>query len=130
MTLEPNDRRPKHRQLADWVIERILDETLSPGDRLPSARELMSQFDVSSQTVQTALKLLQAEQLAVGVPGRGTFLVDDIDLEALRHGSNPSNLYAALTERLDELADEMKRVHKRLDEVEAAQRQKRPAKRS
>ncbi len=123
MGLSPNDRRPKQRQIADWIISQILDGTLAPGDRLPSARELMERFDVSNQTAQNAVKLLQAEGLAEGVPGRGTFLAEDLDLDNLTHRIDEpaTDDYIALSAKLGELADEMRAVHRRLDEIEATQ---------
>ena len=69
MALSANDRRPKHRQIADWIVSQIIDGALAPGDRLPSARELMDRFDVSNQTAQNAVKLLQSEGLAEGSAG-------------------------------------------------------------
>lgn len=137
MALDANDPRPKHRQIADWIVSEIVVGSLSPGERLPSARDLMDRFGVSNQTAQNAVKLLQSEGLAKGVPGRGTFLSDDIDVEALTDaapdpGSAPSAAYVALSERLDEIVDQLDRVHQRLDELESAQPKmaKRTAKRS
>ena len=133
MALSANDPRPKHRQIADWIISEVIEGALLPGERLPSARELMDRFDVSNQTAQNAVKLLQADGLAHGVPGRGTFLVEEIDIAALTAatpdaGVAPSAAYVALSRRLDQLAEQLEAVHHRLDDLEAAQ--PRPGKRS
>lgn len=137
MALDANDPRPKHRQIADWIVSEIVAGALTPGERLPSARELMDRFDVSNQTAQNAVKLLQSEGLAHGVPGRGTFLVDEIDIEALTAAAPdprgaPSAAYVALSQRLDAIVDQLDRVHRRLDDLESAESEstKRTAKRS
>lgn len=135
MAVNANDRRPKHRQIADWLIHQVAQGALSPGDRLPSARELMDRFNVSNQTAQNAVKLLQSEGLAEGVPGRGTFLVETIDPESLTTVSDASERsieYVDLSNKLDMLADELEAVHRRLDQLEATHHDqpKRPAKKS
>ena len=45
-----------------------------PGTRLPSTRELMSEFDVSSATVLSAMQLLEAEGLIENRWGAGRFV--------------------------------------------------------
>lgn len=136
MAISANDPRPKHRQIADWIIELVIDGSLAPGDRLPSARELMEQFEVSNQTAHSAIKSLQADGLAVGVQGRGTFLSSDLDVEALaltHEGTDePSADYVVLRDQLDALAGAMQVVNDRLDEIEHAlgDRLKQPTKRS
>lgn len=60
-------------QRVEHELERlILKSRLGPGDRLPSERELASQFGVSRTVVREAVRALAAKQLVdVGV-GRGT----------------------------------------------------------
>ncbi|MEV0644054.1 PLP-dependent aminotransferase family protein [Phytomonospora sp. NPDC050363] len=57
--------------LADEL--RSLLGALSPGDRLPSSRELVERFHVSPVTVSRAIAHLSAEGLVVTRPGSGTF---------------------------------------------------------
>ena len=47
----------------------IFDGTLTPGMRLPSERELMTQFGVSRSTVREALRVLQSEGKVASRPG-------------------------------------------------------------
>ena len=44
-------------------------------DRLPSITELTREHDVAPNTVQRALRVLKAEGLIIGRPGRGTFVI-------------------------------------------------------
>ncbi|MFE2290747.1 PLP-dependent aminotransferase family protein [Streptomyces sp. NPDC059452] len=53
---------------------RTLVERLSPGDRLPSSRELIQQYRVGPATVARAIALLAAEGAVVTRPGSGTYV--------------------------------------------------------
>ncbi|SPL89060.1 Transcriptional regulator, GntR family [[Actinomadura] parvosata subsp. kistnae] len=53
----------------EQVEEAIESGALSPGERLPSERELMVQFSVSRSTVREALRVLQARGLVRSRPG-------------------------------------------------------------
>ena len=54
---------PAYRKVADALMERILDRTLSHGDRLPSETELARQFGVNRSTVREAVRELQSNGL-------------------------------------------------------------------
>ena len=43
------------------------------GDRLPSVREIMKAYSVSSNTVQAALKVLEKQSLICRIQGKGCF---------------------------------------------------------
>lgn len=62
--------------IVDQIKDLIRNNRLRPGDRLPSERELCSQFEVSRVTVREALRILEASGLVtikVGAHG-GAFL--------------------------------------------------------
>ena len=133
MALSANDPRPKQRQIADDLRHLIATGVLVAGDRLPSARELMDRYDVSSQTAQSGLKILQAENLTEGVPGRGTFVrqgvtPESVDEDPAHQSQSPE--YQALRAQLEAMANEMRALHQRIDEVEAKVDRKQPRKRA
>ncbi len=64
-------------QIADDLRRKISEGELGPGDRLPSARELMQVYDVSNTAAQSALRTLRMEGLTDSVQGRGTFVKSD-----------------------------------------------------
>jgi len=70
---------PSHRQLQQWVAERlragILTGRLRPGEWLRQAR-LAQEFGVSQMPVREALKRLAAEGLVEHVPYRGVRVVE------------------------------------------------------
>lgn len=63
-----------HEQIAEQIQARILNQQLSPGDRLPAERELCDHFGVSRTVVREATKALAERGLVDVQPGRGTFV--------------------------------------------------------
>jgi GntR family transcriptional regulator len=54
--------------------ERILDHTMSAGEKIPPERELCDTFGVSRITVRHSLQMLQDQGLVERRPGKGTFV--------------------------------------------------------
>ena len=118
--LRPDDPRAPYLQMAEDIRDAIRLGQLKPGDRLPSTRELMDQYQVANMTVQGAVRVLRAQNLVYSVPGRGTFVRSDIapeDLEASLTAGSPE--YVALRRQLEELAGEVRGIQARLNEIEA-----------
>lgn len=55
--------------IVEQIEAAIFDGTLAPGSRLPSERELMTQFSVSRSTIREALRVLQSEGKVQSRPG-------------------------------------------------------------
>jgi DNA-binding FadR family transcriptional regulator len=72
LTLNPStDRRPLSEQVADAVLEWVLDQRLRPGDRLPTEPELIDMFGVSRTVVREASRTLIARGVVDVRPRRG-----------------------------------------------------------
>lgn len=67
---------PLHRQLYNWLRQAIFSGQLSPGQRLPSTRNLASQLGISRNTVSNAYDQLVAEGYIEGQVGHGTRVVE------------------------------------------------------
>jgi GntR family transcriptional regulator len=63
-----------YRSVARKLKNYITAGTYEPGARLPSAKELANEFDVSSITVRRAIRDLSLEGLLVGRQGLGVFV--------------------------------------------------------
>ncbi|GAA1643672.1 TetR/AcrR family transcriptional regulator C-terminal domain-containing protein [Actinoplanes couchii] len=59
-------------RIAEALAERITAESLRPGDRVPSTRQLMQEFGVAMATATKALAKLRQDGLVHVVPGIGT----------------------------------------------------------
>lgn len=65
---------PLYLQIAESLLDRIEAGELSPGDRLPSERELSQTLGVTRTTLRQALQLLENQKLLVRNQGVGTFI--------------------------------------------------------
>ena len=71
-------------QLADALRSRISQSGMKVGDRLPTVRELIREYQVSLPVVRQALDLLQRDGELVSEQGKGTFVTR---LPAIKAGS-------------------------------------------
>lgn len=74
-----------YEQLAAILRSRIASGEYAAGRKIPPLLELQEEFGLSSMTVRRAVRLLAAEGLLVLVPGRGTFVRRNPELQAPRH---------------------------------------------
>ena len=68
----------KYEKIAEWIRDEVEAGTLSLGDKLPPENELMTQFQVSRQTVRTALSLLRKEGIVEGRRGSGSYITANV----------------------------------------------------
>jgi len=66
--------RPLYLQVRDALLDRIKKGEFRPGDALPSEIDLHTQLGVSLGSLRKAMGVLEAENLIVREPGRGTFV--------------------------------------------------------
>jgi DNA-binding transcriptional MocR family regulator len=67
-------RGPLYKAVADAIAEDISAEALSPGDRLPTQRELAHALEIALTTVTRAYAEAERRGLVRGEVGRGTFV--------------------------------------------------------
>ncbi|MER7583102.1 TetR/AcrR family transcriptional regulator C-terminal domain-containing protein [Kitasatospora sp. NPDC097691] len=63
---------PPYRRIADEIAGRIVDGTLAPGDRVPSTRRIVREWNVALATATKALTTLRLEGLVEARPRVGT----------------------------------------------------------
>ncbi|NOX40112.1 MAG: PLP-dependent aminotransferase family protein [Alphaproteobacteria bacterium] len=97
-SIERDSPVPIYRQLDASLRRLILDDTLAPGQKLPSTRELSQELGVSRITVKSVYEQLVAEGYALARTGAGTFVSEGLDFEASpkfklpRRKSRPPNI--------------------------------------
>jgi GntR family transcriptional regulator len=106
-TVKADDPRAPSVQIADDLRSRIEGGEFAPGAKLPSIRELASQYGVAPMTAQGALQRLR-EELRVYSSGRGHFVGEP--------DSSPG-----LAERLREVEEEVRKLRSRIETLESAQ---------
>jgi GntR family transcriptional regulator len=67
---------PVFRQLAEILRGMITSGEVPPGKALPSIPYLSQEYGIADGTVKKAIQLLKDEDLVIGVPGKGTFVID------------------------------------------------------
>ncbi|MFD1887094.1 GntR family transcriptional regulator [Paenibacillus wenxiniae] len=83
----PLSLKPRYEQMYIELRSRLQKGIYGVGDKLPSEKELMKQFDVSRITSKKALDMLVQEGYIVRQPGRGSFVI--------RAGEEPIEAYTA-----------------------------------
>jgi GntR family transcriptional regulator len=68
--------QPLYQRVAGDIRTKIEMGLLKPGDRLPSTRQLIEQYEVSETVIRFAMVQLKAEGLVVGQPGKGVYVAE------------------------------------------------------
>ncbi|MFZ6029681.1 MAG: PLP-dependent aminotransferase family protein [Chloroflexota bacterium] len=76
--IDRNSTTPLYRQIASYLRENILSQTLPPETRLPASRALASDLGVNRLTVETAYAGLEAEGLVFSRAGSGTYVASPV----------------------------------------------------
>ena len=70
--------RPKHERLRDHLVDAMMSGRLTPGESLPSERQLAETLGVAYTTIRQAMASLENEGLIRRVQGKGTFVESDV----------------------------------------------------
>lgn len=76
IALDAKSRKPLYEQIYDYMKREMLEGTIVPGERLPSARALSGFLGVSRSTTDLAYDQLQAEGYIKSEPRKGYFAAD------------------------------------------------------
>jgi GntR family transcriptional regulator / MocR family aminotransferase len=93
LALDPRKAEPLYGQLYKWFQRAIVSGQLSPGQRLPSTRELAAELGVSRVPVLQAFDQLKAEGYLQATVGSGTRVSSSIPPETVErsaHSAAPS----------------------------------------
>jgi len=69
-----SDEKPLYLQIVDWVRQEISEYKLSPGQRLPSIRQMTIYWNCTPGTIQRAYAELAGQGLVTSRPGQGTYI--------------------------------------------------------
>jgi GntR family transcriptional regulator len=72
--LDPGSGVTTYLQLVRQVKDALRLGALRPGDRLPTAREVVAQLAINPNTVHKAYRELERDGLVASRPGQGTFV--------------------------------------------------------
>ncbi|MCI8389043.1 MAG: GntR family transcriptional regulator [Clostridiales bacterium] len=79
ISVDTLSRKPLYEQLVENIRQNVLLGTLSAGEQLPSVRALAGELAINPNTIQKAYAELERMGIIYSIPGRGSFISDDID---------------------------------------------------
>ena len=94
---------PIYLQVVHSIKEKIATGKISPGDKLPSGRELALQYTINPNTAARVYQTLEQEQLLFTKRGLGSFVTEDTDRIALIKEEMAQELLAAFLEGIERL---------------------------
>lgn len=96
-----NNDQPIYLQIVEQLRIYIISGKISPGEKLPTVRELADQARANPNTVQRALSILEDEKLILTERTNGKYTTNDTELiEKIRHrlaADNVSKYFAAMS---------------------------------
>jgi GntR family transcriptional regulator len=95
--LDPVSGVATYLQLVQQVLDALRLGLLEPGDKLPTAQQVVARLAINPNTVLKAYRDLEREGLVKGRPGMGTFVIRSLP------GTNPAaqqRFLAAMTDLL------------------------------
>ena len=96
--LNYRDPTPIYQQIKDGIRRLIATGVIQEGEKLPSVRALASQLAINPNTIQRAYNELEAEEISLSIPGKGSFAAEKTDRNALRKAELLQQLKALLHE--------------------------------
>lgn len=119
MAVSYDDSRPTYLQVADAIRDEITAGRVSPGERLPSVRDLSARFDIAAVTVQSALRVLRDEGYIASRSTRGYFVRDQLP-DSVEPAASPE--FSAIREQLDAIRTAVGDLAARVSQLETTVR--------
>jgi len=76
--VNPKSKQPIYEQLVEQLRRHLTMGTLEAGEPMPSVRQLATELGINPNTIQKAYRRMEDEGMITSVPGRGSFVSDDV----------------------------------------------------
>ena len=76
--VNPKSKQPLYEQLVEQLRKQLYLGVVEAGQALPSVRQLATELGVNPNTIQKAYRRMEAEGMIISVPGKGSFISDDL----------------------------------------------------
>ena len=76
--VNPKSKQPLYEQLVEQLRKQIILGVTEAGEAMPSVRQLATELGINPNTIQKAYHRMEAEGMIVSVPGKGSFVSDDL----------------------------------------------------
>lgn len=97
--IDPRSKQPLYEQMTAQLRQQIALGLAEGGAPMPSVRQLSGELGLNPNTIQKAYRQMEQEGLIVSVPGRGSFVTQDVEaLNQRRRQAQATLLKNALAE--------------------------------
>ena len=76
--VNPRSKQPLYEQLVEQLRRQIVLGGLDAGVAMPSVRQLATELGINPNTIQKAYRRMEEEGMIVSVPGKGSFVSEDL----------------------------------------------------
>jgi len=76
--VNPKSKQPLYEQLIEQLRKQLFLGVVQAGQALPSVRQLATELGINPNTIQKAYRRMEAEGMIISVPGKGSFISDDL----------------------------------------------------
>jgi len=76
--VNPKSKQPIYEQLVEQLRRQLILGGIEAGAPLPSVRQLAMELGINPNTIQKAYRRMEAEGMILSVPGRGSFVSEDL----------------------------------------------------
>ena len=76
--VNPKSKQPLYEQLVEQLRKQLFLGVIEAGQALPSVRQLATELGINPNTIQKANRRMEAEGMIISVPGKGSFISDDL----------------------------------------------------
>lgn len=76
--VNPRSKQPLYEQLVEQLRKQLMLGVLESGAAMPSVRQLATELGINPNTIQKAYRRMEEEGMIISVPGRGSFVSDDL----------------------------------------------------
>lgn len=76
--VNPRSKQPLYEQLVEQLRRQIVLGGLDAGAAMPSVRQLATELGINPNTIQKAYRRMEEEGMIVSVPGKGSFVSEDL----------------------------------------------------
>lgn len=81
--LDYQDRRPIYEQVAEKLRILIINGALTPGEQIPSVRQLAMELSVNPNTIQRAYMELEQQGYIYPVKGKGNYIAEMKEIQRI-----------------------------------------------
>ena len=107
------ENKPIYLQIADRIMDEILNNTYPEGERIPSVREYAAMVEVNANTVVKSFDFLQNNEIMFNKRGLGYFVAEGAVQKII---SNRKNTF--LNDELPEMFVKLKQLDISMNEVQ------------